>query len=344
MRGRRYTDEHLFGRVGRIPTPTPYPGLGDINSYVILPSADGFGPVLIDTGVRSDEAWDGLRAGLREFGLQVSDLELVLLTHAHPDHCGQGARIAEAAGCELWIHEDAHRTLARYGTYAHPERAASMEGQMRRFGVPEALLGSSLMMSRSGSLALFEPFEPARLLRDGDRVEIPGFPLEVVHTPGHCPEELIYYQPEQRLIFSGDHLLPNITPICLMHVPEQPHGVRISTLLQYCDSLEKAEAYEADLTFPSHGDVIDDHRALIRSYRLHMDKRTLKLARLLKEGEASVFELAQRMFPHVWRDQLYLVLSEAIGHLDLLERDRKVVLREDDGVVRYRLTEGGERP
>jgi glyoxylase-like metal-dependent hydrolase (beta-lactamase superfamily II) len=340
VRARRYEDEHGFGRVCRIPTPTPYPGLGDINSYLVLPWADGFGPVLIDTGVRSPEAWDALRAGLRSFGFEVSDLALVLLTHAHPDHCGQGARIAEAAGCELWIHEEAHRTLARYGAAFGPDRAARMEPQMRRFGVPPAFLGSSHLMSRSGSLDLLEPFEPARLLRDGERLDLPGFPLEVIHTPGHCPEELCYWQPEQGILFSGDHLLPNITPICLMHVPERPGERRISTLLQYCDSLDKAAACTAGVTFPSHGDVIDDHRALIASYRLHMEKRTLKLSRLLKQGEATVFELAQQMFPRVWREQLYLVLSEAIGHLDLLERDRKIEVREEGGVLRYRLLEG----
>jgi glyoxylase-like metal-dependent hydrolase (beta-lactamase superfamily II) len=340
VRRGRYAEEHRFGPVCRIPTPTPYPGLGDINSYLILPGR-GSGPVLIDTGVRSDLAWDALRSGLREFGLQVSDLELVLLTHAHPDHCGQGARIAEAAGCQLWIHEDAFRTLARYGAGLDPEHLAHSERLMRRFGVPDAQLEAGLRMSRSGSLDLFEPFEAGRLLRDGDRIEIPGFPLEVVHTPGHCPEELIYWQPDQRLIFSGDHLLPDITPICLMHVPQSPGEARISTLLQYRTSLEKAEALDAATTFPSHGDLIDDHRALCRSYRLHMEKRTLKLARLLKEGgEATVFELGCRMFPHVWREQLFLVLSETIGHLDLLESERRIALREEGGALRYRLLEG----
>jgi glyoxylase-like metal-dependent hydrolase (beta-lactamase superfamily II) len=54
-----YVEQHRFGRVGRI--PTPYEGLGDINSYLILPPPGGDGPVLVDTGVHGDRSWAGGR-------------------------------------------------------------------------------------------------------------------------------------------------------------------------------------------------------------------------------------------------------------------------------------------
>lgn len=336
-----YVEQHRFGRVGRIPTPTPFAGLGDINSYLILPRPGGAGPVLVDTGVHGDRAWAALGAGLKEFGFGVEDLELILLTHAHPDHCGQAGRIARAAGCEVWIHEDAHRTLRRFDGPDDAERLRSIETQMRQFGVPEEELGNA-SFSRSRSEDTFKPFEPDRLLVNGDRIELDDFALEVVHTPGHCPEEVIYWQPDGAAILSGDHLLPNITPICLMNTPDRPGGERVSAMLQYRDSLARAEDLPARITFPSHGDVIPDHRALIASYRLHTETRSLKLQRLLGRGEATVFELASAMFPRVWREQLFLVLSEAIGHLDLLEADGLAVAEPRDGVLRYRLT--GEAP
>jgi hypothetical protein len=53
------------------------------------------------------------------------------------------------------------------------------------------------------------------------------------------------------------------------------------------------------------------------------------------------FELGERMFRRVLRDQLYLVLSEVVGHLDLLEREGSVARREVDGAFRYAVTGAG---
>lgn len=335
-----YVRENGFGRVGRIPTPTGF-SVGDINTYVVLPAAGSDALVLVDTGVRTDAAWDALERGLGEFGFAVEDLSLVILTHAHPDHCGQAMRIRQRAGCEVWIHEEAHRTLGRYDDPTEARRAI-VEAQLASFGVPAEVRADGMGIGGSArGVDVVDPLEPDLLLKDGDRVEIPGFDLEVVHTPGHCPEEVVFWQPDSRVMFSGDHLLPEITPICLMNFPDEPGGERVSSLAQYQDSLDRAEALPARRAFPSHGDVIEDPRALIASYRLHTDKRKLQLSRQLAQGPGTVFELGQRMFRRVWREQLYLVLSEVIGHLDLLEREGRVaVQRGSDGVLRYSLCDG----
>jgi glyoxylase-like metal-dependent hydrolase (beta-lactamase superfamily II) len=210
---------------------------------------------------------------------------------------------------------------------------------MKRLGVPGGLRDQGTGIARSREFV--EPFEPDRRLRDGDVIAIPDFDLEVVHTPGHCPEEVVLWQPELRLMFSGDHLLPEITPVCLLQIPESPRAERVPSLVQYVDSLMKVEALPALRTLPSHGGVIEDHRELIESYRLHTEKRKLKLVRVLERGEATPFELGERMFRRVVREQLYLVLSEVVGHLDLLEREGSVVCRESKGAFRYSLTGTG---
>ncbi|MFQ5699279.1 MAG: MBL fold metallo-hydrolase [Myxococcota bacterium] len=332
------TRRHGFGRVARIPTPTGF-SVGDINSYLVLPPPGSDALVLIDTGVRSEEAWSALSKGMAEFGFGVEEVTLLLLTHAHPDHCGQAARIRERAGCPIWVHEEAHRTLERYAGEPRPGRETAVRWQMARFGVPESLLGQGGGASRLSEIT--DPPEPDRLLRDGDPIEIPGFDLQVVHTPGHCPEEVVFWQPDRRLMFSGDHLLPDITPVCLLQYPDEPGGERPSSLLEYQRSLDKVEVLPARRAFPSHGEVIDDTRALIASYRLHGAKRQLKLARLLeRHGPQTPFELGSRLFARVIEDQLHLVLSEVVGHLDVLEHAGHVVAEREHGdgeVVRYRL-------
>jgi glyoxylase-like metal-dependent hydrolase (beta-lactamase superfamily II) len=333
---RTYVERHGFGRVGRIPTPTPFP-VGDINSYVLLPPAGSDELVLVDTGVRTERAWGALCAGLKEFGFAPRDVKLLLLTHAHPDHYGQARRIQEESGCRIYIHEDARGSFERYERMT-PERAARVAFHYARWGVPA---GMGLARSRpEGVEQWVEPIEPDRYLRDGDTIRCADLDVSVVHTPGHCPEEVVFWIPGLRVLLSGDHLLPDITPIALVDIPEAPEARRAPTLVRFLESLEKVERLPARRVFPSHGDVILDHRQLIASYRLHHEKRKLQIARLLREGDLSPAQIGERVFRRVWPEQVHLVLSEVIGHLDLLERDGHVESRERDGVIRYSLVSG----
>lgn len=89
-----------FGRILRIPIPTPF-DVGDINCYVILPEEGSDQLVLIDTGVGTEDAWQGLQAGLGSEGYGIEDISLLLLTHAHTDHFGQASRIREVSDCQI---------------------------------------------------------------------------------------------------------------------------------------------------------------------------------------------------------------------------------------------------
>jgi glyoxylase-like metal-dependent hydrolase (beta-lactamase superfamily II) len=319
--------------VGRIPTPTPF-AVGDINCYVLLPTEASDELILVDTGVRTDAAWEALRGGLKEFGFRVEDVSHLILTHAHPDHYGQARRIQQVSGCRIYIHEDARHSFERYQRLT-PERMERVSYHYSRWGVPE-----ELQLSRTapeGVENLVEPIEPDRYLRDGDTLGFGDLEIDVIHTPGHCPEEVVYWIQEERTLLSGDHLLPDITPIALVDIPETPDTPRVPTLVQFLESLNKIEHLPAARAFPSHGDVIWDHRELIEDYRLHHAKRKLQIARQLRDGELSPGEIGAKMFRHVWRQQVHLVLSEVIGHLDLLEQEGNVEVVEREGVVRYRL-------
>ncbi|MGK2913065.1 MAG: MBL fold metallo-hydrolase [Porticoccaceae bacterium] len=180
------------------------------------------------------------------------------------------------------------------------------------------------------------PCPPDRLLKDGDVVPIAGFDLKLVHTPGHCPEEVVYWQAETRQMFSGDHLLPDITPVCLLDIPTTVDGPRTKTLVQYYESADKVKPYPAKAVYPSHGDVFQDHLALITSYRLSTERRLLKISRILAEhGDLTALEVGQKLFPKAWEDQLYAVISEVVGHLDMLEAGGHVSWVEKEGLLRY---------
>lgn len=322
-----------YGRYVRIPTPTGF-AVGDVNTYAILPSGGAPGPVLVDTGVRSDEAWEALRAGLRRYGFDVADIQLVLLTHAHPDHFGQAARIRREAGCEVWVHEAGERSLRRYTEELAGEPLEVARQHMRAWGVPEERTSDVRGPERARDVV--EPLVPDRWLRDGEVVELADVRLRAIHTPGHCPDHIVYVDEQRRVALSGDHLLPDITPVCLLQLPTQRDGERPSSLMQYCASLQKMQAMEADLVLPSHGDVIRDHPALIASYRARMDERRCAVLSAFAGAEATAYEVGRRLFADAIDDQLFLVLSEIVGHLDVLEAEGTLESRSVAGRTLFR--------
>ncbi|GMU46028.1 MAG: MBL fold metallo-hydrolase [Porticoccaceae bacterium] len=323
-----------YGRIVRIPSPTGF-SVGDINSYVILPPPGSDQLVLIDTGVGRQNAWDALSAGLERFGYDIADIRLVLLTHGHTDHFGQATRIREVSGCQVWGHEAIDMTVSRYlpsGEKEDRERAF-----LRRLGMTDALYDKAYAY-RTYIADVYKPCEPDRLLTDGERIPIEGFELETIHTPGHCPEEVVYWQPDTRQLFSGDHLLPQITPVCLMHIPKTPGEPRIHALSQYYASADKILPLPVRAVYPSHGDVFRDHRELIAGYKLSTERRLLKIARILeKEGTLSPLDVGKHLFPKAWEDQLYAVMSEVMGHLDMLLDHGYVATEERGELLYYRL-------
>lgn len=320
-----------FGRVGRVPTPTPL-GVGDINSYVLFPpeGAPDVGITLIDTGVKTPEAAEAMRLGLKALGTSIERIERILVTHAHMDHFGQALRLRERSGAKVYA---SRGEAARMRTHFSPsgDRREFVLATFARWGVPvERLLAETRLAELAR--AIQDPIEVDGVLDGGDRIEIGDLCLEVIETPGHCADHVVFWEPELRVLFSGDHLLTDISPVPLLVFPDRPEDPRPRSLVRFMRSLEVVERLPCERVFPAHGDVIHDHRKLIAGYRLHHERRKLQILRHLRQRPATPWELAARLFPRAYESQVYLVMSEVIGHLDLLVDEGSVVLEERAGV------------
>jgi glyoxylase-like metal-dependent hydrolase (beta-lactamase superfamily II) len=324
-----FAEQNRFGRVMRIPTPTPFP-VGDINSYLIEDSSRPGELTLIDTGVKSPAAFEALRKGFKEFGHSFEQVRRILVTHAHMDHFGQALRLREISGATVYASEF---EAERMKTYWSPsaQRDERILAAFARWGVPPDVAqndGGKGDLSRQ----LQDPMEVDVVLGEGDRLEIGDWTLEVLDTPGHCEGHIVFYERDTCVLFSGDHLLTDISPVPLLAFPKREGEPRPKSLARFMQSLKKVEALECQITFPSHGDVILDHRKLIAGYRLHHERRALQLARMLARGPRTAFELATQMFPRHYATQLFLVLSEVIGHLEILVDEGTVRLEEKGGI------------
>ena len=165
--------------------------------------AAGDGIVLIDTGTHEPGSLAQLERALDQVGLRLEHVRLLVCTHAHADHCGQAGPIVERAGCELW----AHPNLDHFNAMADdPEAAHARRVEIaRQSGVPVAAAGprpAARRRARSRPTATSCPASRSR------PTSAPG---RVHETPGHAPSHVCLFQPERRLLISGDHLLGRVS-------------------------------------------------------------------------------------------------------------------------------------
>src|SRR3954447_16802362 len=120
-----------------VPIPLPLAHVGSVNAW-LLP---GTPLTLVDTGPRDDAALSALEAGLREQGLGIEDLELVLLTHHHVDHIGLAAEIRRRSGAAIAALDRLADYATGYAGEVDHDRAFAHR-LMRFHGVPEHVIAS----------------------------------------------------------------------------------------------------------------------------------------------------------------------------------------------------------
>jgi glyoxylase-like metal-dependent hydrolase (beta-lactamase superfamily II) len=235
--------EQIRADLWSIPVPIPHNPLRYNSIYAF--ALDGGGLGLIDTGWGSDESWDALTTGLAAIGGDVSDVRGALVTHLHFDHLGLAGRVRDASGAWIAMHP-ADATVVQGLTTSGAQHSVDTEveflvglGADRDEAVSD--VGPADSFGAWTSMAV-----PDRLLEDGEHADFPGWRLRAVHTPGHTPGHLCFAEEGTRLFFSGDHVLPRISP-------------NISTnaragdpLRDYLDSLAAVRDLEPEEVLPAH--------------------------------------------------------------------------------------------
>src|SRR6516165_10419504 len=195
-------------RPGLWSVPVPIPN-NPLRYVLVYAFETDRGPYLIDAGWNTDDAYQTLVDGLGTAGFDIKDVQGVLVTHIHPDHYGLAGRIREASGAWVGLHPADAALLE--GRYVAPEGlVASMADLLEVCGVPAAIVpdlaGSSMQVRAFVRMA-----PPDRLIEDGDALELRGWDLRAVWTPGHSPGHLCFHSESRRLLLAGDHVLPRIS-------------------------------------------------------------------------------------------------------------------------------------
>jgi len=156
-------------------------------------------------------------------------------------------------------------------------------------------------------------FRPARVMRDGDRLETPEFTLRALHTPGHVSNHLCYLLEEEKLLFTGDHVMQGSTVVI-----RPPAG----DMLDYLASLKKLLDHDLVRFAPGHGRPIDDPHGEVRRLIEHRLGRERKVVDgLAKVGPADMDALVRVVYDDVSEKLHPVAKNSLLAHLLKLERE-----------------------
>jgi glyoxylase-like metal-dependent hydrolase (beta-lactamase superfamily II) len=154
------------------------------------------------------------------------------------------------------------------------------------------------------------------LADDGDSLDIGGFSLKIIHTPGHSPASICIYIRENKTLFTGDHILGIGTTVV-----DAPEG----DMTQYIDSLQKLLSYDIRLICPGHGPLIKEAERKIHELIAHRRERELQVLRCLRHGRKNVARLVAEIYPELDYRLLELARRQVLAHLRKLVVEKKVI-------------------
>jgi len=309
--------------------PTPFP-VGPVNVYVAR-DPEGDGLTLVDCGPRTSEARAALDAGLAALGHSVHAIRRIVVTHVHADHYGLAANIAAESGAQVLTHPFNRPTL-QASTDESERRLTFYADLLRASGVPDKLVSAIHDVRRSVS-DYADTVHVTGDLNDGDTLVLAGRAWQVLHTPGHSTGLICLYEPHSRVLLSNDHLLRDISSNPLVEPPPPGALHRLKSLVEYIGQMQRVAAMDVSVAWPGHGEPIHDVRELVRQRMTFHAQRAERILELFDGGPLTTYQITRRLFPQLDPLNFFLAISEALGHLELLESEGRVSATQQDGMV-----------
>lgn len=312
----------------QITLPTPFP-VGDVHTYLLL----GDPLTLVDTGVNWPPGRERLVAELAEVGVRLADIEQIVISHSHLDHFGLARTCQVAGGATVLAHPAACAKLADLQGYV--QEALSWSATI--------LVQAGLPAEKHGWVRAFYGIIPRmaeevvvdRCLNEGQTLHAGGSEWEVYFFPGHSGDLIGLYRPADALLLGSDHLLGHISSNALLEPPRADASCRRLPLIEYWRSLDRLESLTIRQILPGHGTVITDVSGLLAERRRRRDRRLADIAGFVATTPRTVWEIAQALFPSMTEVDIFLAISEVIGHLDILKRDGMVREWQEDERLLY---------
>jgi glyoxylase-like metal-dependent hydrolase (beta-lactamase superfamily II) len=327
--------------VRRVQLPIHMPGLGHVNCYAI---EDHRGFAVMDPGLPSKASFAELETAFARADISLARVHTVIVTHSHPDHFGGAQRLRQLSGADIVTHSSFRLVFDAEGNDNEPDVAAELDPSgdapeiKSPFGQATPWGGAAYQPMNSQERSqimdtMRDPLarpKPTIRLDEADTISLANRSFVALHTPGHTADHLCLYDAETGVLFSGDHVLPSITPhISGVHQGDDP-------LTNYMNSLRHVQKLPGvSVVLPAHGhpfsnlaercDEIIDH---------HVERLGRLAAGRVELGRAgSVHEYMKFLFRE--RSWGSMAESETYAHLEHLRGTGQATTERIDGVLYY---------
>jgi glyoxylase-like metal-dependent hydrolase (beta-lactamase superfamily II) len=304
---------------------------GRIEHINVWALADGDGWVVVDTGLRTPETGQAWRQAFAE--TLIGGVRRVIVTHLHPDHAGMAGWLGQMHQAPLAMSALEYyqlRALCEDSAKQAPAEAIAFfraagwdEAQIDHYRARFGLLGKYIYPLPSS----FEALRAGARLRIGDKV------WQVLVGRGHSPEHVLLYDPQDRLLISGDQVLPTISSNVSVF-PQQPEGDPLTDWLETLGEIRQTVPDDV-LVLPSHGKPFRGLHARIADL---INGHEAGLQRLLSRLDTP--QRAVDVFPALFRRPiteplLGLATGESLAHLACLRSRGLADCRKDDQGVNW---------
>lgn len=315
----------------RVPISTPFT-IGDVNCYFF----GGEELTVVDPGPATDGAYDQLVDALAQHDYHIEDINRVIITHPHMDHFGGTQRIVNQSDAHVLAHENAVEWMANPIDHFRSEQAY-FRPFLLSMGVPAETVDTVLELPEA-YVMYQDPVTITHGVSDGETIGN-AVELECLSTPGHAPGSMCYWFKSENLMFTGDHVLPEITPNPMLTLTPNTSDERTRSLPTYLESLRKLLEFKDMIGYGGHGrpiPVLQDRARQTISH--HLDRKERIADYVAANGPTTAYTIMRELFPDLPATEMFSGMSEVVGHLDLLEDDNRVHQRETDSVLRYEQT------
>lgn len=320
--------------VYRIPLPLPNDGLRAVNVYAL---ADSGHVTLIDAGWALPESLERLASALRVLGAGLDDVRQVLVTHIHRDHYSQAVFLRRQFGARVMLGLDERHSLDATMSQARRPLAVQLD-VLRAHGATGTADSIEALVSDGQVRAGLSWELPDGWVEEGQQFQVGTRMLRAISTPGHTRGHVVYVDEKASLLFSGDHVLPHITPSIGFEPAPTDRPLR-----RFLDSLRFMRVLPDMRLLPAHGPIAPSVHSRVEELLGHHAARLDDAFSIVASGVDCAESVAQQL-PWTKRRSKFesldpfnrmLAVLETIAHLDLLV-DEGRVRTETLEYIRYR--------
>lgn len=321
--------QEIRKNIYQIRVPLPNNPLRELNSYWIRGENSS---LLIDAGFRLPECRQVLLEELEALGVDRGTMD-VFGTHIHSDHIGlasevvgEGRKIFLGRGDFHWAASD---ESDQYWNL--------MDVRFAKEGFTDAQLNELVDKNPARNYGPELDLPNYACVEEGDVFELGGYCLRVIEAPGHTPGQLCLWIEEEGIMFTGDHILFDITPNITMWPNME------DALGSYLSSLRKFQNFPVKQALPGHREP-GDYFARIEALLAHHDHRVSESLQVVQaQPGQTTYDIAGKMTWQIraknWDEfpliQKWFAVGECLSHLDYLRGLGKVERREREGKHYY---------